>query len=61
MDQEMALMQQQQTTDTLMKQAGQLAKTPIAEQLLNGNQQQEPPALQEGGGIPQGGEGTEET
>ena len=64
MDQEMAQMQQQQTTDTLMKQAGQLAKTPIAEQLLNGNQQQEPPALQqEGGSIPSptGQEGTEET
>jgi len=60
MDQEMAQMQQQQTTDTLMKQAGQLARTPIAEQLLSGNQQQEPPALQERGEIPQGGEGTEQ-
>jgi hypothetical protein len=66
MDQEMAQMQQQQTQDTLMKQAGQLAKTPIAEKLLNGNQQQEVPAIQgdpSGGvppSVPQGGEGTEQ-
>ena len=61
MDQEMAQMQQMQTQDTLMKQAGQLAKTPIAEKLLNGQQQQEPPALQERGEVPlpEGGESPE--
>ena len=61
MDQEMAQMQQMQTQDTLMKQAGQLARTPIAEKLLNGQQQQEPPALQERGEVPlpEGGESPE--
>ena len=61
MDQEMAQMQQMQTQDTLMKQAGQLAKTPIAEKLINGQQQQEPPALQERGEVPlaEGGESPE--
>lgn len=62
MDQEMAQMQQAQTQDTLMKQAGQLARTPIAEKLINGQQQQEPPALQEEGGVPlaEGGESPEQ-
>ena len=61
MDQEMAQMQQAQTQDTLMKQAGQLARSPIAEKLINGQQQQEPPALQEEGGVPlaEGGESPE--
>ena len=61
MDQEMAQMQQMQTQDTLMKQAGQLARTPIAEKLLNGQQQQEPPALPERGEVPlpEGGESPE--
>ena len=62
MDQEMAQMQQAQTQDTLMKQAGQLARSPIAEKLINGQQQQEPPALQEEGGVPlaEGGESPEQ-
>lgn len=61
MDQEMAQAQQMQTQDTLMKQAGQLARTPIAEKLLNGQQQQEPPALQERGEVPlpEGGQSPE--
>ena len=62
MDQEMAQMQQAQTQETLMKQAGQLARSPIAEKIINGQQQQEPPALQERGQNPidQGGESTEQ-
>ena len=57
----MEQIQQMQTQDPLMKQAGQLARTPIAEKLLNGQQQQEPPALQERGEVPlpEGGESPE--
>ena len=67
MDAEMQQAQQAQITDTLMQQAGQLSKSPIAQQLLNGQNQQNQVIPPEGAGIPsgvpipQGGEGTEET
>jgi hypothetical protein len=48
MSQEQQQAQQQQMMGTLAGQAGQLAKSPLAEQLLNGQQQQQPEAADPG-------------
>jgi hypothetical protein len=46
--QEQQQAQQQQMMGTLASQAGQLAKSPLAEQLINGQQQQQPAAPEPG-------------